>query len=179
MLSAPNFQHMGAMLCDSEPLTDSNCRLRIVCIEFLLGTCSVHLDQSTAHMLDWGQCIPTQTSIESPSALSMSIGWFNTSPWCNALAQPSMCLLLRSTCTQHITLCTKYEFLQFWNRIFTIKMWGHSKFTLTYGYLMSVKLCPIKSEVNSHPKMAKLFWFQNSNLSHDFQWLLLAATVEI
>ena len=42
-------------------------------------------------------------------------GWFNTSPCRNALPQPSICQVPQSTCTLHVTLCTKCEFFQFWN----------------------------------------------------------------
>ncbi len=41
-------------------------------------------------------------------------GWFNTCPCCNALTQPSMCPVLRSTCPLHVTLHTKCEFLPLW-----------------------------------------------------------------
>ncbi len=49
--------------------------------------------------------------------------------------QPSMCPVPRSTCTQHVTLCTKREFLLISDRIFTMKMWGKSRFNLPDGYL--------------------------------------------
>ena len=55
-------------------------------------------------------------------------------------------------------------------------MWDDSRFQ---RWVLTVKLHLIKSKVNSF-KIAKLFQFQNSCLSHDFQWLfsLLRTTVK-
>ncbi len=87
--------------------------------------------------------------------------------------QPIMCPVPQSMCTLHVTLCTKCEFVQFGNRIFTIKMWGEFRFKLDKRVPMTVKLSPIKGQ----------FTFQNYQvisvselrLSHSFQWLLLCS----
>ncbi len=72
---------------------------------------------------------------------------------------PIMYQVPRSTCTLHITLCTKCKFLPFWSRvyIFTIQMcqlltWQ----TGTFGLETSV------SKKNSPLKMIKLFQFHKS-----------------
>ncbi len=54
---------------------------------------------------------------------------------CRGCFNPAQHVVPRLMCSLHVTLCTKCEFLPFWNHIFTVKMWGESRFNLTDGYL--------------------------------------------
>ncbi len=74
--------------------------------------------------------------------------------------QPSMCRVPRSTCTLHVTLCTKCEFLPFWNRIITIKMWGESRFNLTDGYLWLWSFVPSSQKWIRLTKLPSYFSFK-------------------
>ena len=63
---------------------------------------------------------------------SVSSGWFNTCPWCNALSLHSMCLVQWSTL--HVNLIM-HKTVNFCNFIFNLKMWGDFGFILTHKYL--------------------------------------------
>ncbi len=74
-------------------------------------------------------------------------GWFNTSPCHNTLSQPSMCLLPRSMCTLHVTLCT------------ILKPYLQHKITRRFQIYLE-KLSQVKLKVNSLLKSAKSFQLQ-------------------
>ena len=74
--------------------------------------------------------------------------------------QPSMCPVPPSTCTLHATLCTKCDFLPFWNRIFTIKMGGESRFNLTDGYLWLWSFIPSSQKWIRLSKLPSYFSFK-------------------
>ena len=84
-----------------------------------------------------------------------------------------MCLVPWSTCTLHLTLCTKCEFYNI-QTVFSPSNESQIQIYLDRRVLMIVKLHPIKSKVNSPFNINKLFQFQNVCLSHSFQWVLLA-----
>ncbi len=71
----------------------------------------------------------------------------------------------------HITLCTKCEFLPFWNRIFTIKTQDSTWQTGTYDCEASSH--QVKSEFAS--QNYQIISVSKLRLSHSFQWLLLVA----
>ena len=77
----------------------------------------------------------------------LSSSWLYTGAFLNCL---------RKRFESHVALCTKCQFLPFWNRIRE----DNSDLTCRQ-VLMIVKLRPIKSKLNSPLKITKLFQFQN------------------
>ena len=85
-----------------------------------------------------------------------------------------------TTVNVHTTqyLCAKkYDFLQFWNRIFTIKMWGNSRFILTDGYNTVLQLwsfTPLSQKWIRLLKLPSYLSFKTLSFSH--AWFSMAVT---
>ena len=62
----------------------------------------------------------------------------------------------------HVPLCTKCELLPFWNHIFTIKVWGESRFNLTDGYLWLWSFVPSSQKWIRLPKFPSYFSYKTS-----------------